>query len=480
MHYQINLPSGLSKDFRKFVYIVPTHDIVVVQYLGNEACAVDYPHGNSKKAVNFLPVAKCLTAQLADKSHKFADVRVKCAQDSEQFQPRNWHQKRYFERKSEVTVDSFLALHESAYMLPGFIWNITTYPDLVVLFGLPEFFVLLDSCASDMVLLSYDTTFNLGDFYVTTLVVQLGSFNEKPIIPVAFMLHERKFQKLHEEFCASIFRHLSRTVTSQQLHVCTDGESGCANAIQQSFPAWVVFTCWNHVIRDVEFWLKKHGATKDELVVYKNQIQNLLSADTDDEYMMTLESHYPTWSQAFCDYYISNLESRVRSSFRGKLREHNFAGDSVTTNNSESMNAVIKRFQDFKEVSVDKMVFSMYRLQLAYGLQLNKSIRGFGPYTTNTTCVLQQLNLPECSEYDDFLRTMDFAVSNNVNADTITDVAKTLQVAHVPNQRCFSVSTATGIVNSVHLFPKDMHLCCGQSMLPHNSLQVIAWHFTQL
>jgi len=57
-------------------------------------------------------------------------------------------------------------------MFPGFIWTITTYPDLAVMFGLREFFGMLERCVSELVLLTYDTTFQLGDFYVTTLVVQ--------------------------------------------------------------------------------------------------------------------------------------------------------------------------------------------------------------------------------------------------------------------------------------------------------------------
>jgi len=61
------------------------------------------------------------------------------------------------------------------------------------------------------------------------------------------------------------------------------------------------------------------------------------------------------------------------------------------------MNAVIKHFQDFKEVPVDKLVYSMYRLQLSYGLQLNKSIRGFGPFTPANECQLAALQLPECA-----------------------------------------------------------------------------------
>jgi len=95
-------------------------DHVVMQYLANSTVAEDFPYGNSKKPVNFLPSAKSLTTAMADKVTSLCSLQVATASEPEQFQPRNAQQKKYFERKSEVSADNFLVLHELAYMLPGF------------------------------------------------------------------------------------------------------------------------------------------------------------------------------------------------------------------------------------------------------------------------------------------------------------------------------------------------------------------------
>jgi len=318
---------------------------------------------------------------------------------------------------------------------------------------------MLDKCKNAILLMTYDTTFNLGDFYVTTLVVQMTSFTERPIMPVAFMLHERKFQKFHVQFCEGIAEHLSPAVAGMLLHICTDGESGCSNAIQEVFPSWIIFNCWNHIVRDFEFWLKKHGAGKDEMSVYKSHVRNLLSSSTEEEYSMTLNSYCQTWSRAFAEYFDGCLEKKVVTSCKTKLCASNYTQDSITTNNAESMNAVIKHFQDFKEVPVDKLVYSMYRLQLSYGLQLNKSIRGFGPFTPANECQLAALQLPECAEYDDMLQSLPTCTFRGVTPDTVTDIARMLKVVHVPEHQCFSVSTRTGVVHSVKLFPKESCTC---------------------
>ena len=430
-----------------------------MQYIGNADAAEDLPHGNAKKPINFLPVAKALTTQLEEKTSKLADICAETVHEQEQFQPRNKNQKRYFERKSQLNTDSFLVLHEMAYTFPDFIWKIATYPDLTVTFGLPQFFNLLEtSCTSD-IMFSYDTTFNLGDFYLTTLVVQLHSFAEKPIIPIAFMLHERKFQSLHEDFCASVYEMMPNRIKGQAFNACTDGEAGCSNAISKVFPSWNAFQCWNHIVTDVEFWLKKHGATNDELAVYKMQMRSLLASETDEDYKMTNQSYQETWSQAFRDYYVAYVEPRVCSSYRHRLKECGLKADSITTNNSESLNAVLKRYQNFHEVAVDRLVFSMYRLQIAYGASINKSVRGFGPFVPIAPSAATSLHLPQCPEYDSMLTDLCACTFGTSVPETVSDIARSLQVVHVPQQQCFSVAAASGNVHSVRLFPKELCTC---------------------
>ena len=43
-----------------------------------------------------------------------------------------------------------------------------------------------------------DTTFNLGYFYLTPLVFHHTVFDKDPVIAVAFMMHERILQSVHD------------------------------------------------------------------------------------------------------------------------------------------------------------------------------------------------------------------------------------------------------------------------------------------
>ena len=115
----------------------------------------------------------------------------------------------YSERqKSRLTHDAIYNLHELAYDLNGYVKLITTYPDLVVICGLDKLIEELDFTlqmdSERPQLLSYDTTFQLGDFYLSPLLYRHTLFSHSPVIPALFLIHERKFQTTHEIFMQSV------------------------------------------------------------------------------------------------------------------------------------------------------------------------------------------------------------------------------------------------------------------------------------
>ena len=132
--------------------------------------------------------------------------------------PRNMKQLRNLHHKqlqlSRISHDDMYNLHEIAYDIPGYIHKIITFPDLVCVCGVQEVLEELDRTlllgSSDQ-LLSYDTTFQLGDFYVSPLLFRHTLFKENPCIPAMFLIHECKFVNIHKAFTSHriFLMHLS-------------------------------------------------------------------------------------------------------------------------------------------------------------------------------------------------------------------------------------------------------------------------------
>ena len=89
-----------------------------------------------------------------------------------------------------------------AYQLNGFISEILVYPDLLAVVALPEIFEtfkdIIELKSDEPVYLVYDITFNLGDCYVSPIVFKHVLFEESPLVPLAFLIHERKHAKWHQ------------------------------------------------------------------------------------------------------------------------------------------------------------------------------------------------------------------------------------------------------------------------------------------
>ena len=69
---------------------------------------------------------------------------------------------------------------------------------------------MLQLKTGDPIPLYYDITVCLGDFLLSTLAFQHIIFEENPVIPLAFIVHERKFQKCHEQFLEVIKEKIPR------------------------------------------------------------------------------------------------------------------------------------------------------------------------------------------------------------------------------------------------------------------------------
>ena len=92
--------------------------------------------------------------------------------------PRNPKQIKNLQAKerqaTRLTHDALYNVHELAYDLDDFVYKIVTFPDLIIICGLKAVLQELDrfilAATKTPVLLSYDTTFQLGNFYVSPLL----------------------------------------------------------------------------------------------------------------------------------------------------------------------------------------------------------------------------------------------------------------------------------------------------------------------
>jgi len=147
----------------------------------------------------------------------------------------------------------------------------------VVLFTSNMMTLFLNVCNLPEVVLHYDTTFNIGDFYLSILVFQHPIFENGRTIPLAYLMHHKKTFEVHKLFFETFKSHLKNETF--EMKIVTDRESGITKAIRMVLPESKLFFCWNHIIRDVEYWFKtKKNSDIGNVMVYKNNVWDLLDS----------------------------------------------------------------------------------------------------------------------------------------------------------------------------------------------------------
>ena len=171
-------------------------------------------------------------------------------------------------------------------------YKITTFPDLVVICGLKSILFKVDGIImvkfQHPVLLSYNTTFKLGDFYLSPILFKHVLFVNAPVMPSTFLVHERKFQGVHEEFMRFVSVMIpSLSKLKEPIPIVTDSEVGICQAIDKCLPGVYRLQCWNHLINSVKMWLRSHGAKPVKIPIYISHLCQLFHQETEDVFTET-------------------------------------------------------------------------------------------------------------------------------------------------------------------------------------------------
>jgi hypothetical protein len=128
-----------------------------------------------------------------------------------------------------------------------------------------------------MVEVYYDTTFQLGHFYVSILSFRHPLLANRPVIPCAFLLHQRKFAVNHREFLSMVSQECTNLAKCEFAFI-TDREFTDYHS-KEIFPKAHHYYCWNHLQRDVRHWANKADHNSES---YRRKGQGSYARDIKD------------------------------------------------------------------------------------------------------------------------------------------------------------------------------------------------------
>lgn len=110
--------------------------------------------------------------------------------------------KYYLNLNKRIHLDDIAAVHLIHTDLK-FVKNIETAPDLIIIAYDDELVEEINNMMAvynGTVMATYDTTFNVGDFYLSVLLVKHHLLKSEPVVPLVYMFHDRKLETTHKDF----------------------------------------------------------------------------------------------------------------------------------------------------------------------------------------------------------------------------------------------------------------------------------------
>lgn len=104
--------------------------------------------------------------------------------------------------------------------------------------SLAEFRKLLNRSDVPCMLVEYDTTFNLGNFYMSWVTYRFTEFLDlstcpMPTVGLACLIHKTKLQAVHEYFWDRLNKEIPEFNGASNVLLCTDEETSIVNAIRK-------------------------------------------------------------------------------------------------------------------------------------------------------------------------------------------------------------------------------------------------------
>ena len=412
-----------NKSFEDFMQVITyaeqngsiVNNLAILHYLfkGKECSFLVTAHGNKKdKSVPFLPV-NCTTRRKIKEVVKLQKPKKALAQLDQESNmmsstssaaiPRDT--KQIANMRSAVKVKErqdqgipvhksikdrlysvlIMAVEEQSKEEEKYIHGVTAWPEAMCIVGLPyQFHDISRFCSNSLQFhpLGIDTTFNLGEFYVTptaykSLILENSTDEKSPTLVGPTLIH---MSRSYSAFChlAAKLKEIDNGIGDLKC-VVTDGEPGLIKAFKVFYPQMPLLRCNRHFQENCVDKLKSLGIKGEDQCyfvrcifgssvedVYHEGLLDAPDSETFDALLMSLEDAMnerelairPRGSSPQFYSWLQKHDVMMKSSLTEEARQN--AGlkpsERITTNPSESVNHGLKEAAEYEEMSLPDFI----------------------------------------------------------------------------------------------------------------------------
>nr|SVE73602.1 EOG090X07I2 [Daphnia atkinsoni] len=121
----------------------------------------------------------------------------------------------------------------------------------------------------------------MEEYSLSILTYRQTEFEELPVIPLMFMIHEEKLEKSHNFFFMRLSELIPDLVTVETMIIATENEEAVSNAIKKYIPHVTMYRNWQHALQDITKNLRDLEITDcQEVKEYESDFIRLLDQES--------------------------------------------------------------------------------------------------------------------------------------------------------------------------------------------------------
>ena len=260
--------------------------------------------------------------------------------------------------------------------------------------------------------LTYDTnTFKMNAYNLSILTYRQTEFEELPMIPLMFMIHEDKLGAAHNFFFMRLEQLIPELETTETMITITENDENVINAIKKYCPHISMLRNWQHALKDIKKNLEILEITDEkEVKEYESDFMRLLDQESMGDYKSILAQMYlKKWKRVkkklfiyliclknltlilflfvcvffkdFSNYFDEHIDCDMNIMAAWALRSFGLSLDSIDSHSNESFYLTMKQFDGWKSYSVDMMVICFMRIDEFFMDKITRGRLNMGDYT---------------------------------------------------------------------------------------------------
>ena len=108
---------------------------------------------------------------------------------------------------------------------------------------------------------------------------------------------------------------------NDKIFMVTDQETAFRNAISKTFPDVVLLRCWNHLLKNIKYWVSRHNGKKLDEQFYLKEVRELFNCDSHKDYLNLLSQKQLKWDSSFKDYFNAHIDKDINATGKWTLEQ---------------------------------------------------------------------------------------------------------------------------------------------------------------